>query len=257
MPTFFGLNRASFRRKRTTPDSSNKEVSSSTTTTTSNNNNNSSKAPVKKLSKEERQKLKESNQNHSGKKKSSKEEKNYHKFSKKNSLQQEKSEIDSAKTTKPEVCEPPPKNPNEDIRNNTREKKSSNSQDHGNSINPLVSPVNKQPNVSSPTSEDEDVPKKVQKVGGFLPSNIPDREFKQSPSLDKRAVRRRRKQPCIAIHRRSQHFEENPPLVVKEVYRKSRNFEEDIENSKKARVLFCLDAYCLYVFSFLTYCFMR
>ena len=44
----------------------------------------------------------------------------------------------------------------------------------------------------------------------------------------------------IKLHRRSQHFEDNPidVLRVKAKYRQSRNFEEDIENSKQARFLF-------------------
>jgi len=40
----------------------------------------------------------------------------------------------------------------------------------------------------------------------------------------------------IRLHRRSQHFEDNPiDVLSKAKYRQSRNFEEDIENSKQAR----------------------
>jgi len=57
---------------------------------------------------------------------------------------------------------------------------------------------------------------------------------REKPTRNNR--RRAKNANDIRLHRRSQHFEDNPiDVLSKAKYRQSRNFEEDIENSKQAR----------------------
>lgn len=242
---FFGFSRASLRRnslkkKRTNTENGDKEISSN-----NNNdyNNSNSKSAVKKLSKEEKLKTKETNNHHSHhfqpqrSKKWSKDEKQHSQKIATKELptpeQQQQQQVSKTNLTADDEL-------NEVEKFNKNEGHSSSSQESNlpevtaPSLNPLRTFEDKNLVVESLKNVDSDDCDDRESFQRRI-SEMPDREIKESPSLDKRAVRRRRKQPCISIHRRSQHFEENPPNVVNRVCRKSRNFEEDIEKCRKAR----------------------